>query len=68
MKIHNDKAIKNLVLVSINLQGAECLLSFDIWCTPPLGTMWIDYARLIPSKEFADLKLHSVGSGKCDLF
>lgn len=68
MKIHNDTAIKNVALVSINSQGAECLLSFEIQCTPPLGTMWLDYARLIPSKEFPDLKLHSVGSGKCDFF
>lgn len=61
MKIHNGITIKNLAVVSINLQGAECLLSFEIKCTPPLGTMGIDYARLTPSQEFADLKLHSVG-------
>lgn len=66
MKIHNGITIKNLPVVSINLQGAKCLLSFGI--TPPLGTIWTDHARLIPSKEFAYLKLHSDGSGKCELF
>lgn len=68
MKIHSGITIKILAIVGIDLQGAECLLSFEIKCTPPLGTMWIDHARLIPSKEFADLKLHSAESGKCDLF
>lgn len=56
MKIHNVVTINNLAVVSINLQGAECLLSFEIKCTLPLGTMWIDHVTFNSIKGICRFK------------